>query len=298
MARSISISHSSSAVTPESERAKIRVRKIRGALAVGACALCALGAAAALLAILGYVVFQGIHALTPSFIMHIPRPVGIPGGGVANGIVGSIIIVGIATLLAVPVGLLTGIYLALFGRGFVAEMLRLLSDVLSGIPSIAIGLFAYTLLVAPFGHFSAVSASVAFAMLMLPLLIRTSEEAVRTVPRVVQEGAYALGLSTYATTIRVILPAARNAIITALLLAIARVTGETAPLLFTAFGSQFWELNPLNPMAELSLQIFTYAISPYEEMHQQAWAGALLLIGAVFVLSLGARLVLRKNFKR
>jgi phosphate transport system permease protein len=298
MAQLISLSQTGTGLTAASERAKIRLRKVRSAVAVGACGLCALAAAAALLAILGYVVFQGIHALTWSFITQIPRPVGIPGGGVANGIVGSLIIVGIATLLSVPVGLLTGIYLALFGRGFTAEMLRLLSDVLSGIPSIAIGLFAYTLLVAPFGHFSAFSASVAFAMLMLPLLIRTSEEAVRTVPRVVQEGAYALGLSTYATTIRVILPAARSAIITALLLAIARVTGETAPLLFTAFGSQFWELNPSNPMAELSLQIFTYAISPYEELHQQAWAGALLLILAVFVLSLAARLMLRKTFHR
>ncbi|HEY0798984.1 MAG TPA: phosphate ABC transporter permease PstA [Candidatus Baltobacteraceae bacterium] len=298
MAQLITVSPATTGVAVENERTKIRVRKVRSAIAVGACGACALAAAAVLLAILGYVVYQGVHALNWAFITQIPRPVGIPGGGVANGILGSVIMVGIATLLAMPVGLLTGIYLALFGRGFSAEMLRLLSDVLSGIPSIAIGLFAYTLLVAPFGHFSALSAAVAFAMLMLPLLIRTSEEAVRTVPRVVQEGAYALGLSTYATTIHVILPAARSAIITALLLAIARVTGETAPLLFTAFGSQFWELNPLNPMAELSLQIFTYAISPYQELHQQAWAGALLLIGAVFVLSLGARLVLRNSFKR
>lgn len=260
--------------------------------------MCAALAATCLLLILGYVVLQGIRALNPSFLFDLPRPVGIEGGGVANGIVGSLIIVGIATLMALPIGVLTGVYLALFGRGILAESLRFLSDVLSGVPSIAIGLFAYTILVEPFGHFSAVSASFAFAILMLPLLIRTSEEAIRSVPRVIREGGYALGLSTYATTMRIVLPAARSAIITALLLAIARVTGETAPLLFTAFGSQYWELNPTNPMAELSLQVFTYAISPYDSWHAQAWAGALLLILAVFVLNLLARVVFSPRMRR
>lgn len=248
--------------------------------------------------ILGYVIVQGSHALNPALILDLPRPVGIDGGGVANGIVGSLIIVGVATLMALPIGVLTGVYLALFGRGPVAESLRFLSDVLSGVPSIAIGLFAYTIFVAPFGHFSAFSASFAFTILMLPLLIRTSEEAIRSVPRTVREGGYALGLSTYATTMHIVVPAARSAIITALLLAIARVTGETAPLLFTAFGSQFWELNPANPMAELSLQVFTYAISPYDSWHAQAWGGALLLIMAVFVLNLVARVVFSSRLKR
>jgi phosphate transport system permease protein len=261
-------------------------------------ALCALIGAAILIVILGYVAFAGVRALNPAFLTQLPVPVGEPGGGVANGIVGTLITVAIATLLALPVGLLGALFLALFGRGWFPEIVRFLSDVLSGIPSIAIGLFAYTLLVAPFRHFSALSASVAFAILMLPIILRTSEEAIRSVPRSIREGALALGLSEFATTMRIVVPAARPAITTGLLLAIARVTGETAPLLFTAFGSQFWEVNPAQPMAQLPLQVFTYAISPYESWHAQAWAGALLLIGAVLVLNILARLVLTPRTQR
>jgi phosphate transport system permease protein len=260
---------------------------------IGFTILCILIAAGALIAILGYVALQGASSVNWAFITALPRPVGVTGGGVANGIVGSLIIVGIATVMAVPIGVLTGIYLALFGRNAFAESLRLLADVLAGIPSIAIGLFAYTLFVAPFKHFSAVSASVAFAIIMLPLIIRTTEDAVRTVPRAIREAGFALGLSQFSTTIKIVLPAAQGAILTAILLGVARVTGETAPLLFTAFGSQFWELNPTHPMAELSLQVFTYAISPYDDWHRQAWAGALLLTLAVFALNLLARAALR-----
>jgi phosphate transport system permease protein len=272
-------------------------RRFNSLLGTGLALLCALIAAASLLAILGYVVRQGIGAINWEFLTDVPHPIGVPGGGVGNGIVGSAIIIGIATLMALPVGLLTGIYLALFGRGVLPESLRFISDVLSGVPSIAIGLFAYALLVAPFKHFSAFSASFAFMMLMLPLLVRTSEQAIRTVPQTVREGALALGMSNFRATVQIVLPTALPAIVTALLLAIARVTGETAPLLFTAFGSQFWETNPGNPMAELSLQVFTYAISPYPSWQAQAWGGALLLILAVFVLSLGARLMLARAMR-
>jgi phosphate transport system permease protein len=272
-------------------------RRFNSMLGTGLALLCALIAAASLLAILGYVVRQGIGAINWEFLTDVPHPIGVPGGGVGNGIVGSVIMIGIATLMALPVGLLTGIYLALFGRGVLPESLRFLSDVLSGVPSIAIGLFAYALLVAPFKHFSAFSASFAFMMLMLPLLVRTSEQAIRTVPQTVREGALALGMSNFRATVQIVLPTALPAIVTALLLAIARVTGETAPLLFTAFGSQFWETNPGNPMAELSLQVFTYAISPYPSWQAQAWGGALLLILAVFVLSLGARLMLARAMR-
>jgi phosphate transport system permease protein len=267
-------------------------RYVWSAIGIGFTLLSIFLAAGALLAILGYVAVQGISSVNWAFVTALPRPVGVTGGGVANGIVGSVIIVGIATLIAVPVGVLTGVYLALFGRGVFAETLRLLSDVLAGLPSIAIGLFAYTLFVAPFKQFSAFSASIAFAVIMLPLIIRTSEEAIRSVPRTVREAGFALGLSRYATTMKIVVPAARGAILTAVLLGIARVTGETAPLLFTAFGSQFWELNPLHPMAELSLQVFTYAISPYDDWHRQAWAGALLLTVAVFIINLLARFAL------
>jgi phosphate transport system permease protein len=273
---------------------------LRHAISFGGTAVtaaCASLGAIALLVILGYVAIQGFRAINIAFLTQLPVPVG-ETGGVANGIVGTLITVGVAVLIATPLGLLSGLFLALFGRGWFPEAVRFLSDVLSGIPSIAIGLFAYTLLVAPFRHFSALSASFAFALLMLPLILRTSEEAVRSVPRAIREGALALGLSEFASTVRIVLPAARPAIITGLLLAIARVTGETAPLLFTAFGSQFWEVNPAQPMAQLPLQVFTYAISPYQSWHQQAWAGALLLILAVLVLNVLARLVLSPRAQR
>ncbi len=272
-------------------------RRIVGGVGVAVALACAMIGAICLLIILGYVIVQGAGALNRDFLTQLPHPVGVPGGGVGNGILGTFIILGIATAMAVPIGLLTAIYLSLFGRGPIPEALRFLSDVLSGVPSIAIGLFAYAVLVAPLKHFSAFSASFAFMMLMLPLLVRTSEQAIRSVPQTVREGALALGMSNFRATVQIVLPTAMPAIITALLLAIARVIGETAPLLFTAFGSQFWETNPSNPMAVLALQVFTYAITPYANWQQQAWGGALLLIGAVFVLSLGARLMLRRAMR-
>ena len=272
---------------------RTRIRYARSAAGVAFSAAAAAVLAALLLLILGYVAREGASALSISFLTEIPHPVGIAGGGVGNGIAGSLIIVALAALMAFPVGLLTGVYLAEYGHGAPAEAIRFLSDILASVPSIAIGLFAYTLLVAPLGHFSGFSASFAFAVLMMPLVIRATEEALRGVQREVRESALALGASEYHATVWVVLPAARPAIVTGLLLALARVTGETAPLLFTAFGSQFWELNPWNPMAELSLQIFTYAISPYKSWHAQAWAGALILILAVFALNLLARTRLR-----
>jgi phosphate transport system permease protein len=270
----------------------LTARRVRGNVGVILTALCAGSSAGLLLLILGHVVRAGAGAINLAFLTQVPHPIGVPGGGVGNGIVGSLIIVGTATLAATPIGVLTGIYLALFSRGRFSDLVRFLSDVLSGIPSIAIGLFAYTVLVQPFGRFSAISASFAFTVLMLPVIVRATEGAIDSVPATIYESALALGASTYASTVGAVLPAARPAIVTGLLLAVARVTGETAPLLFTAFGSQFWVLNPFRPMAELSLQIFTYALSPYESWHQQAWAGALLLILAVFVLNLIARLSL------
>ncbi len=257
--------------------------------------LSAVAVAGTLLLILGYIVREGIGALSLSFITNTPRPIGIPDGGVGNGIIGTIIIIGIAALMAFPVGALVGIYLGVYGHGRTAASMRFLSDVLASVPSIAIGLFAYTLLVQPFHHFSAFSASFAFAVLMMPLVIRTTEGALRLLPAALRESAVALGASDYQVTARCLLVAARPGIITGLILALARVTGETAPLLFTAFGSQFWEFNPSNPMAELSLQIFTYAISPYREWHQQAWAGALLLILAVCALGILARVAFRQR---
>ncbi len=265
-------------------------RRLKSALWAGASGLCACSVAIVLLLILGYIVREGVGALSPSFLLHLPRPIGIPGAGVANGIVGTLIIVGIAAVMAFPVGIFVGLFLAISVHRRTAESLSFVADVLAGVPSIAIGIYAYTLLVEPFRQFSAVSASFAFAVLMVPLVIRATEGAVRVVPRELREAATALGATEYRVTTKVLLVAARPGIVTGLLLALARVTGETAPLLFTAFGSQFWELNPARPMAALSLQIFTYAISPYNEWHQQAWGGAFILIAAVFLLSVLARL--------
>jgi phosphate transport system permease protein len=270
-----------------------RRRQISNVFWIGFSAALTVLIAVFLLLIIGYVIYQGVGSINLAFLTQVPRPVGIAGGGVANGIVGSLIIVAIAAMIAFPLGLLIGIYISLFGGKTISEVIRFSSDVLASIPSIAIGLFAYQILVAPFHHFSAISASFAFAILMMPLIIRTTESAIRLVPIEMREASVALGASEIQTLFKCILLAARPGIMTGLILAIARVTGETAPLLFTAFGSQFWELNPNNPMAELSLQIFTYAISPYKVWHDQAWAGALVLIIAVLVLSLGARLAFR-----
>lgn len=271
----------------------VRNRHLLSTLGTAGTVFCAGLASGLLVLLLLYVTLQGITALNPAFFLSLPHPVGVAGGGLGNGIVGSAIMIGLAVLLAGPLGVGTGIFLASYGRGIGAEGIRYLSDVLSGIPSIAIGLFAYTVVVQPLGHFSAFSASVALAMLMLPIIVRATEEAFRSVPSEIREASLALGLTTYSTTIHVLLPAARPLLATGLLLAIARVSGETAPLLFTAFGSQFWEFNPLAPMAELSLQVFTYAISPYQEWHKLAWGGAFLLIIVVFILNLAARVVIK-----
>ena len=265
-------------------------RRLRSILWTGICAVCATGVAVVLVMIMGYIIREGLGALSLSFLIDLPHPIGVPGGGVANGIVGTLIIVGIAALMAFPVGIFVGIYLGVYSHRRMAESLSFVADVLAGVPSIAIGIYAYTVLVEPFHHFSALSASFAFAILMAPLVIRTTEASLAVVPRELREAATALGAVEYRVAAKILLVAARPGIITGLLLALARVTGETAPLLFTAFGSQFWEVNPTQPMAELSLQIFTYAISPYRDWHEQAWAGALILIMAVFLLSIFARL--------
>ncbi len=267
-----------------------RRRKLSSQLWIGICGGFAALVAVILLLIMGYIVREGVSALSLPYLTRLPRPTGVPGGGVANGIVGTLIIVGIGAAMAFPSGVLVGTYLAVYSHRKVAQSLSFVADVLAGVPSIAIGIYAYALLVEPFRHFSAFSASFAFAVLMMPLVIRATEGAIALVPRELREAATALGAPESKVVLKILVVAARTGIVTGLLLSLARVTGETAPLLFTAFGSQYWELNPAQPMAELSLQIFTYAISPYADWHAQAWAGALLLIIAVFVLSVLARL--------
>ncbi len=255
-----------------------------------AAALCAGLAGAVLAIIIGFVVSRGAKALNWSFFTKLPTPVGMEGGGVANAIVGSGEVILMASLVAVPIGVVAGIYLALFGRGQLAASVRFFSDVLTGMPSIAIGVFAYALVVLPLGHFSAVSASVALAVIMLPIVVRTTEEAVRLVPPTIREGALALGVPAWKATMFVTVPCARAGIVTGALLSIARVAGESAPLLFTAFGSPFWSRSIFQPTASLPLVIFQYAISPYHDWQQIAWGCALVLVTLVFALNLIARL--------
>ncbi|HLW38534.1 MAG TPA: phosphate ABC transporter permease PstA, partial [Candidatus Eremiobacteraceae bacterium] len=220
-----------------------------------------------------------------------PTPPGIPGGGIANAMIGSIEIIVMACIAAIPIGVLAGVYLALLGRGRLAYLVRFFSDVLTGVPSIAIGVFAYTIVVIPQGHFSALSASVALAIIMLPIVVRTTEEAVRLVPAGIREGALALGIPSWKAILKVTVPVARPGIVTGVLLSIARVAGESAPLLFTAFGSQFWSPSPNAPTAALPLLVFQYANSPYRDWQQLAWGGALALVALVFAINITARVV-------
>ena len=249
-----------------------------------------------LLLILGFLVMQGASAVNVDFFTHLPKPVGEEGGGMANAIVGSLVLVGLAACIGLPVGILGGVYLAESRDRRLPWLVRFLADVLNGVPSIVVGIFAYTLVVLPMRRFSALAGAVALAVIMLPIVVRTSEEMVRLVPSSLREAALALGIPQWKVVVRVVLPTARAGIVTGVMVAIARVAGETAPLLFTAFGNRFWHQRLDQPIAALPLQIFAYAIAPYDDWHRQAWAGALVLIGMVFVVSLAARLATRGRF--
>ncbi|MBW8746474.1 MAG: phosphate ABC transporter permease PstA [Acidobacteria bacterium] len=239
---------------------------------------------APLFAILVYLLFQGVRSLNVAFFTHLPRPVGEPGGGMANSIVGSGIILALASLLGIPVGIGAGIYLQEFGGGkTLANAIRFTADVLNGVPSIVMGIAAYSLIVVPQRHFSAFAAGVALAIMMVPTVTRTTEEMLATVPNAVREAALGLGIPKWRTVMTVSLKTASPGIITGCMLAFARVAGETAPLLFTAFGNQFWPTSLNEPIAALPLQIFVYAVSPYDEWHRLAWAGALVLIVLIMV---------------
>ncbi len=251
-----------------------------------------------LLFILFYLLEKGIGAIDLSFFIHPPHPVGVPGGGMANAIVGTVIIVAVASAVGVPVGIGAGMYLAEKKATPLAVVVRFLADVLNGLPSIVMGIFAWELLVVPMGHFSALAGGFALGAMMIPMVTRTTEEMVRLVPNTLHEAALALGYTRWRTSLRVVLPTAMAGIITGTLVAVARIAGETAPLLFTTFGNQFWSLSLNQPTAALPLQIFDYAISPYDEWHAQAWAGSLVLIALVLAISIIARAVTRSGFAR
>ncbi len=249
----------------------------------------------ALVLILGYLVAKGASSLDWSFFVKNPVPAGQAGGGVANAIVGTVIIVGLAALIGLPIGIGTGLYLAEYGSGRLGWVVRFVADVLNGTPSIVVGIFAWTWLVKPMGHFSALAGSVALAVLMVPMLARTTEEMVRLVPHSLREAALALGYPRWRTSLRVIARTALAGIVTGCLVGIARVAGETAPLLFTALGNLNFSTSVLQPMQTLSLQIYVYATGPFDEWHRLAWAAALVLMGLVLLLSLAARWAIRQR---
>ena len=248
----------------------------------------------ALVAILAYLVLRGAGSLNWSFITQTPKPVGETGGGMANALLGSIMILAIASILGVQVGVAAGVYLAEYGRNRLGQLVRFTSDVLNGVPSIVIGLVAYGLVVVPQRHFSAFAGGVALAIMMVPTVARTTEEMLLLVPHAIREAAFGLGVPQWRTTISITLATARAGIITGIMLAFARVAGETAPLMFTAFGNQFWSFSANQPIAALPLQIFTYAITPYDDWHRQAWAGALMLV----ILIVGTTAFVRFVFMR
>ncbi|HYB53854.1 MAG TPA: phosphate ABC transporter permease PstA [Thermoanaerobaculia bacterium] len=241
-----------------------------------------------------YVVQQGFSSLNWDFFTKMPKPVGETGGGMANAILGTLYLIAIAGALAIPVGLIAGVYLSEYPRTRLATATRFTADVLNGIPSIVIGIFAYSLVVMPVKHFSALAGGVALGFMMIPIIARTAEELLNLVPGTLREGALALGATRSRAAFSVMLPAALPGIMTGILVALARISGETAPLLFTAFNNRFFTMRLDQPIASLTVQVYTYAISPYDDWHRQAWAGALVLVTVVFVFSVLARVVTRR----
>jgi phosphate transport system permease protein len=268
-------------------------RRVANRVAIGGCVL----ATALVVLPLGLLVLRllesGLHGLSLGFFLHMPKPVGEPGGGMANAIVGTLIVVGIGAAIAVPAGVAAGVYLAEYGRERLASVVRYTADVLAGAPSIVVGVAVFGMLVVPMGRFSALAGGVALAVLMLPTVVRATEEVVRLVPASYRQAALALGAPSWVATLRVVLPAARAGVTTAALLAVARASGETAPLLFTALGNRFWSVHLDQPIATLPVMIYDYARAPYSDWNSQAWTGALTLLVLVTVLSALMRLATR-----
>lgn len=268
-------------------------RRVTNHLMTGLAVLTVVLVLVPLIAIFSYLVYRGIGSINWAFLTQTPKPVGEPGGGMANAIAGSVVILAIGSLLGVPIGIGAGIFLSEYGRNRYGDAVRFVSDVLNGVPSIVIGIVAYGIVVLRQGHFSALAGGFALAIMMIPTIARTTEQMLMLVPQAIREAAYGIGVSRWRTTLSITLRTATSGVITGVMLAFARVAGETAPLLFTAFGNQFWNWKLEQPTAALPLQIFTYAISPFDEWHRQAWAGALVLIvlivGAVSAVRIAVR---------
>jgi phosphate transport system permease protein len=274
---------------------RLRWRKLVSGFMLTMTGVCAVVAVSALFFILGYLVFHGGTSISWNFFTKLPAPVGEPGGGMANAIVGSAKLLLLATLFGVPVGFLGAIYLAEFSQSTIAFVVRYAADLLNGVPSIVIGIFAYTLVVLPFKHFSTLAGGIALGLMMVPITLRSTEEFLLGVPRSLREGAMALGASKWKTIATVVVPAAYRGILTAVLLAFARVAGETAPLLFTTLGNRYWSSGWNSPTASLPVMIYDYARAPNEDWHRQAWAAGLVLLGLILVINIIARAVLARG---
>jgi phosphate transport system permease protein len=273
---------------------RLRRRKLVSALMNGLCVACAASGVLILGLILGYIVIRGAPALNLDFFTQRPLPFGEVGGGVAPAIMGTLLMLGVAAIIGLPVGIATAIYLAEFGRGRLATTVRFTIDLLAGLPSIVVGVFVWAFLVRHLiGNFAGLAGGIALSIIVIPIVTRTVEEMLRLVPNNLREASYALGVPVWKTIVRVVLPSAKGGIITGVVLALARAGGETAPLLLTALGNQFFNYDLLQPMAALPLQIYTYAVSPYEDWHTKAWGSSLVLIMVIGGLSLATRLVAR-----
>lgn len=271
-----------------------RWRRVVNLVMLGLTGIAAVLTVSVLFFILGYLVWKGGSSVNWDFFTELPAPVNEAGGGMANAIVGSAKLLLVAAVVGVPVGFVAGIYLAEFGRGSFPAAVRATADLLNGVPSIVIGIFVYALVVRPLHHFSALAGGLSLAILLVPVVVRSSEDFLRAVPRSLREGALALGATKWQAIRSVVIPAAMRGILTGILLSLARIAGETAPLLFTSFNNRFWSSGWNEPTASLPVMIFTYAISPYDEWHRQAWAAGLVLLGLVLATNVGARLLLRR----
>lgn len=274
---------------------RIRLRKVFNIVMLSLTGACAFFTVAVLVCILGYLLWNGASAVNWDFFTKLPKPVGDVGGGMANAIIGSAKLLLLASAIGMPIGVIAAVYLAEFGGRTFSFVVRYTADLLNGVPSIVIGIFAYAVIVVPMKHFSTLAGGVALGIMMIPIAVRSTEEFLRAVPNSLREGAMALGASKWRTILTVIIPAAFQGIVTGLMLDLARVAGETAPLLFTAFSNRFWSPGWNQPIASLPVMIFTYAISPYDDWHRQAWAAGLVLLGLVFVVNVAARLVMARR---
>jgi len=278
-------------------KARLRRRKFVNALMLSLCVVSALITIIPLIYIFFYTTGAGLSSLNLDFFTELPKPVGEEGGGMANAIVGTLILIGIGSVIGIPIGIMSGIYVAEYSKQLFANIIKFLTDVLTGIPSIIIGIFVYGIIVLPMKKFSALAGGVALGILMIPTITRITEEMFKLVPMSLREASLALGVSRWRTTVSIVLRTALSGIITGILLAIARAAGETAPLLFTAFGNSFWSSSLDEPISSIPVQIFNYAISPYEQWHNKAWAGAFILILLVFVINLIVRIITRQKYE-